>query len=133
MNKIDNKNLNVSGVFKNFYLVPDYQREYVWEEKHVTQLLEDICEEFSNDRKSEYFIGSIVVCENDDKRYEVIDGQQRLTTLFVALSALKNHLKTCNEDISDIQGMLFSTTRDDSGKQISALGSSFNMRTVRKY
>jgi uncharacterized protein with ParB-like and HNH nuclease domain len=120
MNKIDNKNLNVSGVFKNFYLVPDYQREYVWEEKHVNQLLEDIYEEFSNDNKSEYFIGSIVVCENDDKRYEVIDGQQRLTTLFVALSALKNHLKASKEDVSDIQTMLFSTTRDASGKQVSA-------------
>jgi len=110
----------VSGVFKNFYLVPDYQREYVWEEKHVNQLLEDIYEEFGNDSKSEYFIGSIVVCENDDKRYEVIDGQQRLTTLFVALSALKNHLKASKEDVSDIQTMLFSTTRDASGKQVSA-------------
>lgn len=122
MNKIDNNNLNVSGIFKNFYLVPDYQREYVWVEKHVSQLLEDINEEFEADNKaeSEYFIGSIVVCENEDKRYEVIDGQQRLTTLFVALSALKNYLKSFNEDVADIQGMLFSTTRDSAGKQVSA-------------
>jgi len=120
VNKIENKNLNVSDVFKNFYLVPDYQREYVWKDKNVYQLLEDIYEEFNNDKKSEYFIGSIVVCESDDKRYEVIDGQQRLTTLFLTLVAIKNRLELFNENTSDIQGMLFSTTRDNSGKQISA-------------
>jgi len=58
-NKIDIGNLNIDSVFKEFYVVPDYQREYVWEEKNVNQLLEDINEEFSSKRESEYFIGSI--------------------------------------------------------------------------
>jgi uncharacterized protein with ParB-like and HNH nuclease domain len=119
MNKIINKDLNVAGVFQNFYIVPDYQREYVWGDKQVNQLLEDIYEEFDNS-KSEYFIGSIVVCENNDKHYEVIDGQQRLTTLFLTISAFKNHLKSFHEDVSDIQNMLFSKARNASGKQVSA-------------
>ena len=48
MNKIDIKPMSISDVFKNFYVIPDYQREYVWEEKQVHQLLEDISEEHSN-------------------------------------------------------------------------------------
>lgn len=118
MNKIDNQNLNVNNLFKNFYLVPDYQREYVWEEKHVNQLMEDIYEEFDNNKQSEYFIGSMVVCASDDNFFEVIDGQQRLTTLFLCLCALKKYLKYYDADFSDIEGMLFSKRRDAKGKLI---------------
>jgi uncharacterized protein with ParB-like and HNH nuclease domain len=117
MNKIDVNNYRISDVFTKFYVVPDYQREYVWEEKNYRQLLEDITEEYSSNRNSEYFIGSIVVCERaDDKRLEVIDGQQRLTTLFVCLSAFKKLLDQ-EQDVSDIKQLLYAKTRDSSGKQ----------------
>ncbi len=87
---IKNEKLDVEGAFKNyFYIIPDYQREYVWKENNVSRFLDDIYEEFEANAKSEYFIGSIVVCKNDDKSREVIDGQQRLTTLFLILCSLK--------------------------------------------
>lgn len=117
MNKIDVANYSIGDIFSKFYVVPDYQREYVWEEKNYRQLLEDIIEEFSNNRNSEYFIGSIVVCEReDDKRYEVIDGQQRLTTLFACLAAFKKLLEQV-QDVSDVKQMLYAMSRDSSGKQ----------------
>lgn len=120
MDKIENKNFDISDTFKNFYIVPDYQREYVWEEKHVNQLLDDIYDEFSDNKNSEYFIGSIVVCQGNLNKYEVIDGQQRLTTLFLCLCAFRKLLEKNNEDVSDIKNMLFSKTRDSSGNQISS-------------
>ena len=72
-----------------FYVVPDYQREYVWTEEQVTQLLNDINEQVGSD--SEYFIGSILVAQkkNEENYFDVIDGQQRLTTIFLILCALR--------------------------------------------
>ena len=68
-------------------LIPDYQRPYVWKKEHITALLEDWSDHFFtnnqfNNDAIEYFMGSIMIHKNDDK-YEVIDGQQRLTTLLV--------------------------------------------------
>lgn len=75
------------------FLIPDYQRPYAWEEKECRTLWDDIFTfaipnegrtEF--DRDSEYFLGPIVTFENG-KKMEVIDGQQRLTTLMLLLRA----------------------------------------------
>jgi len=105
---IKNDKLNVESAFKNyFYVVPDYQREYIWEEKNVHQLLEDILEEFGENLESEYFIGSIVVCKQKDGLMEVIDGQQRLTTLFLILCAFKKLLKNNSEVIEVLKPKLF--------------------------
>ena len=88
--KIESQKLSITDAFRNLsYIVPPYQREYVWKEKNISQLLNDIYEEYIDDRNSEYFIGSIVVNKREDGSYEVIDGQQRLTTLFISLCALK--------------------------------------------
>jgi uncharacterized protein with ParB-like and HNH nuclease domain len=115
MNKITTYDYCLSDVFKNFYVVPDYQREYVWKTDNVSELLADIFQQFSDNFESEYFIGSIVVCKNRDGQFEVIDGQQRLTTLFACLCAFKNTLGS-NKTIED---MLFSSKIDISGKETS--------------
>ena len=65
--------------------MPDYQREYVWQSEQVEQLLTDIYGELNGsdpDKAPEYFIGSIVVCPGKDGVFDLIDGQQRMTTLF---------------------------------------------------
>ena len=86
---------NISKLKDYFFLVPDYQREYVWKpEDQVEQFLIDIDNEYepkSNDQKS-YFIGSIIIVENNGK-YDVIDGQQRLTTIILSLCAFRDLLK----------------------------------------
>ena len=81
--------LDVENCFKNFYVVPDYQREYVWTEVQINQLLDDIYEEFDFNPNKEYFIGSTVVFKNNDGFYELIDGQQRITALSTALNKIE--------------------------------------------
>ena len=77
------------------FLVPDYQREYVWEvDDQVEQFLADIANEFDPGAKepSSYFIGSIIIVKNG-RKYDVIDGQQRLTTTVITMCALRDLLK----------------------------------------
>ncbi len=79
---------------KSDFLIPDYQRPYAWEEGQCQTLWDDIfsfafpdnnCDKF--DSNEEYFLGSIVTFENENNKKEVIDGQQRLTTLMLLLRA----------------------------------------------
>jgi len=79
---------------KSDFLIPDYQRPYAWEEGQCQTLWDDIFafafpdnnyEKF--DKNEEYFLGSIVTFGNENNKREVIDGQQRLTTLMLLLRA----------------------------------------------
>ena len=83
MARIENHKYSIEEAFREcFYIVPDYQREYVWTDKEVHQLLEDIGEQIDASTTREYFIGTVLVSPTDQKNhYEVIDGQQRLTLL----------------------------------------------------
>jgi uncharacterized protein with ParB-like and HNH nuclease domain len=89
---------NVKSIekLKDFYfVVPDYQREYVWEaDDQVEQFLFDIDSEYDPKVKTapSYFIGSIIIVERDGQ-FDVIDGQQRLTTIVISLCALRDLLK----------------------------------------
>ncbi len=95
MARIENHKYSIEEAFREcFYIVPDYQREYVWSDKEVQQLLEDINEQIDASSTREYFIGTVLVSPTDQKNhYEVIDGQQRLTTFFLLLCALKHVFK----------------------------------------
>ena len=73
--------IKISKLFdKDNYIIPMYQRNYAWGETEIIQLLDDI--EDAEDGK-DYYIGSLIVDQKDLNNYEVIDGQQRLTTLFL--------------------------------------------------
>ena len=114
---VENEKLDLDEAFKKcFYIVPDYQREFVWEEKQVHQLLEDIYEEFRDRPNSEYFIGSIVVCNREMKHFEVIDGQQRLTTLYLCLCALKKLIGFSPQHVEEIRRLLFANITSSSGE-----------------
>lgn len=76
-------------------MIPDYQRPYAWGEKECLTLWEDLflfafpdndCDKF-NSESDEYFLGPIVTFKNDSGKMEIIDGQQRLTTLMLLLRA----------------------------------------------
>lgn len=114
MSRIDTHQYSVDEAFREcFYIVPDYQREYVWTDKEVTQLLDDINDEI--DSTSEYFIGTVLVSKKEEKTHEVIDGQQRLTTLFLLLCALRNRFQGEPEHLT-LSGLIstsyFSITGD---------------------
>src|SRR6185369_14804154 len=110
-------NLCLQDAFKNFYIVPDYQREYVWEERNVGQLLEDIHSEYKGNRNKEYFIGSTVVYKNDEGYFELIDGQQRTTTLFLIIASFKKRYAEFGEKTSAIERFLFDAKFDSFGRE----------------
>lgn len=93
---IDQKSVKLLlGDNKADFLIPDYQRPYAWEEKECQTLWDDIFafafpdnDSSKFDRQNdEYFLGPIVTFLNDNKQQEIIDGQQRLTTLMLLLRA----------------------------------------------
>ncbi len=69
------------------YEVPIYQRNYAWEDDEISALIQDVYDAYTS-RKDTYFIGTLVSYHKGDQVYEVIDGQQRLTTINIVLSAL---------------------------------------------
>lgn len=84
-----------SGKSKPF-VIPEYQRPYAWTDEQVETLFEDLWEftatSGGTEREGSYFLGSIVSYENEDGEQEIIDGQQRITSLFLLLRAIYTKL-----------------------------------------
>ena len=89
------------------YQIPDFQRPYVWEEQQATALVNDLLDAWrTND--GDYFLGSIVLVEQPNgDNVDIIDGQQRLTTLCI-LVALLRHLAGTDAGLHDEIGQLLS-------------------------
>lgn len=93
---IDQKSVKDLFTEKNTdFLIPDYQRPYAWGEKECQTLWDDLflfafpesnCDKFNSDT-DEYFLGPVVTFKNENGKKEIIDGQQRLTTLMLLLRA----------------------------------------------
>ena len=84
-----------SGRAKPF-VIPEYQRPYAWTDEQVETLFEDLWEftatSGGTEREGSYFLGSVVSYENEDGEQEIIDGQQRITSLFLLLRAIYTKL-----------------------------------------
>jgi hypothetical protein len=117
MARIENHKYSIEEAFREcFYVVPDYQREYVWTDKEVHQLLDDIDEQIDGDSKREYFIGTVLVSPTVEKNhYEVIDGQQRLTTFFLLLCVLRK-LFHGEQQQQSINGLISTSYTDSDGE-----------------
>ena len=101
--------LQVSILFNNVkYEIPIYQRNYAWGENQIQQLIDDIY-----DSDGTYFLGNLIVNQKDKDVYEVIDGQQRLTTLYL----LEKYL---NIDVS--KGSLCFEAREKSNRTLLIIG-----------
>ena len=78
------------------FVVPEYQRPYAWSDEQIENLFEDIWEFATTvgglKHQGSYFLGSIVAFENDEGEQEIIDGQQRITSLFLLLRAIYTKL-----------------------------------------
>ena len=129
---IQSEDMTLKRAFQEFYTVPDYQREYVWGEAdakaqrgdEVEQFLGDILAEYAiatEHNAPEYFIGTIVVWPNAEGVYELIDGQQRMTTSFLTLCAIRDAL-------TEVQGAL----PDELPSQISAASMDWQGNTTRR-
>jgi uncharacterized protein with ParB-like and HNH nuclease domain len=92
---LDSDKVNLDDILGNGkqYKVPDFQRDYSWSEENWEDLWFDMVELL--DKKSIHYMGSIVLLETDSpKKYLVVDGQQRLTTLSLFILAVINFLKS---------------------------------------
>lgn len=69
------------------YVIPVYQRNYAWEEDEIATLIKDVYDSYIA-KVPYYYIGTLVTYKRGDNEYEVIDGQQRLTTIYIVLKAL---------------------------------------------
>ncbi len=89
--KISGAEYPLSKIFSSDfeYVIPSYQRPYAWTPDHATALFEDLVAFFQAEQEEGYFLGSIVLIKAEDNAYaQVIDGQQRLTTLTILLAAM---------------------------------------------
>lgn len=110
MSKLNIDQKTIKDLFsakKTDFLIPDYQRPYAWTEVECSTLWDDIFNFAFPDRdyskfdsdNDEYFLGPIVTFKNDDK-LEVIDGQQRLTTLMLLLRAFYDKFEKMKDENS---------------------------------
>lgn len=78
---------------RSFYTIPTYQREYVWTEDEASSFLDDFK---NNDRFEPQYLGMFITDNNEGYNY-VIDGQQRLTTIFLLLLSIRKRIKEIEE------------------------------------
>ncbi|GAA6950091.1 DUF262 domain-containing protein [Helicobacter pylori] len=120
---IEGKAYNLSHIlatnFGSYYQIPTYQRPYQWTEENCEKLLDDLFENYEYHKKDDYFCGSLVLIaidtdsETNAETYDVVDGQQRLSTFILlakVLATLYNeHLNKTSRDfleksLSDTDG-----------------------------
>ena len=89
--KIEYGKLSVIDIFNDWYTVPSYQRHYVWEPDNVQELLYDFKDAMKEHPNEEYFLGSYIFQNNtNDCNKDLLDGQQRITTLFLLFAYLRD-------------------------------------------
>ncbi|MGN8525943.1 DUF262 domain-containing protein [Helicobacter pylori] len=94
MAKIESEDSYLQDILKDklYYQIPIYQRPYQWTEENCEKLLDDLFFNYEDDRESDYFCGSLVLIaiseDSKVKTYDVVDGQQRLSTFILLAKVL---------------------------------------------
>ncbi|MFP6272909.1 DUF262 domain-containing protein [Helicobacter pylori] len=94
MAKIESNDSHLRDILKDelYYQIPIYQRPYQWTEENCEKLLDDLFFNYEDDRESDYFCGSLVLItiseDSKAKTYDVVDGQQRLSTFILLAKVL---------------------------------------------
>ncbi len=99
--------LSIRELFGNtdaLYKIPQYQRPYKWEDEQIEKLWDDIYESYEN-QEDNYFLGSIITAkprDNETSAYvDVVDGQQRLTTLMILFCVIRDLYPNINEGLTE--------------------------------
>ncbi|EJC03651.1 DUF262 domain-containing protein [Helicobacter pylori] len=101
MAKIDSYEWYLKNTLKEelYYQIPIYQRPYQWTEENCEKLLDDLFEDYEKDRESDYFCGSLVLVKSDPnsktETYDIVDGQQRLSTFILLAKVLADLYNDC--------------------------------------
>ncbi|WP_273711851.1 DUF262 domain-containing protein [Leuconostoc mesenteroides] len=105
------KQLLEAGKNKKF-VIPEYQRPYAWSDEPIQVLFDDLSEYTHNtndEDESTYFLGTIVSYENENHEQEIIDGQQRITTLFLLLRAIYTKLEKSGSEADFLKSQIVPT------------------------
>lgn len=88
------KEFNIKSLANNQdkYIIPIYQRNYAWGIDEIELLISDLKDAYAQNRESNYYIGSLIVYKRNECTFEVIDGQQRLTTFKILLKIIDEGL-----------------------------------------
>ena len=112
--QIESAKVVIQEVFSRFWFrIPDYQRAYVWGKDEISELIDDVNHASEHNPEGQYFLGSMVLCSTardvdgvDFQEYELLDGQQRLTTLMLMLACIRD--RVTDPKLSEAcRGMLF--------------------------
>ncbi|WRC54463.1 DUF262 domain-containing protein [Helicobacter pylori] len=101
MAKIDSYEWYLKNTLKEefYYQIPIYQRPYQWTEENCEKLLDDLFEDYEEDRESDYFCGSLVLVKSDPnsktETYDIVDGQQRLSAFILLAKVLADLYNDC--------------------------------------
>jgi Protein of unknown function DUF262 len=109
---IDTRQCEIKKIFSDEFVftIPVYQRPYSWTTEEAGMLLEDLLDAIGESKQDleeapPYFLGSIVLTKGDKPDSEVIDGQQRLTTITILLAALRASIRA--EKAGDLEPFLY--------------------------
>lgn len=93
------------------FVVPDFQRNYAWETKQVSEFWNDL--EFITQSGEEHFVGSVILLtEPDNRDLQVIDGQQRLTTVFMLISLIRDLMVEQDTQLLQLQANTFDVSHE---------------------
>lgn len=104
----------IREIFNMWYCIPDYQRAYVWDTDQVRDLLDDTISAYQENKEAQYFLGSMVLKINEKSEnnvsyteYELLDGQQRITTVFLILACMRDMLTDYPQYQNSLAGFVY--------------------------
>ena len=108
------------------FMIPRFQREYSWDRKNYQEFFEDMMNNLSivdgRISANQYFLGTMLFIgnfsEGTDQEIQVVDGQQRLTTITILFSALSDQFKSINEPTLSAQVFKYIMTKNDNGEDV---------------
>ena len=129
--KPDEKNIRSLLKSSCQFIIPRFQREYSWDKKNYQEFFQDLMNNLivieGNIKDDQYFLGTMLFVgnftEKPDKPIEVIDGQQRLTTITILFSVLSDRFRKLGEDVLSKQVFNYIMTTDDDGNEVRVLQS----------
>ncbi len=124
MAKIESKDSHLRDILKDelYYQIPIYQRPYQWTEENCEKLLDDLFFNYEDDRESDYFCGSLVLIaiseDSKAKTYDVVDGQQRLSTFILLAKVLVTLYHNLNKTSRDFLEKSLGDTDEEKRKRL---------------
>ena len=104
----------IREIFNMWYCIPDYQRAYVWDTDQVRDLLDDTISAYRENKEAQYFLGSMVLKINEKSEnnvsyteYELLDGQQRITAVFLILACMRDMLTDYPQYQNSLAGFVY--------------------------